>query len=77
MDGATAFHMAFLFLDCYQNDSRLTVFLTKGKRVFHLSILFLVRLGKGFASGCHSYGQASTYRPRNTYYITVLVFMSP
>ena len=63
------------FLDCSQNNSRLTVFLTGVKRVFHLLILYLVRSENGFASGCISYGQASTYRPRPTYYVTGLVFV--
>ena len=67
--------MSFLSLDRSQNDSCLTVFLTKGKRVFHMSILSLVRSGNGFASGRLSYGQACTYRPRPTYYVTILVFV--
>ena len=58
-----------------QNNSRLTVFLTKGKRVFHVFILSLVRSGDGFASGSLYCGQDSTYRPRPTYYVTVLVFV--
>ena len=66
--------MSLLSLDRSQNDSRLTIFLTKGKRVFHVSIFSLVRPGNGFTSGRLSYGQASAYRPRPTYYITVLVF---
>ena len=37
--------MSFLSLDHYQNDLRLTIFLTEGKRVFHVSIFSLVRLG--------------------------------
>ena len=76
-DGVTEFHVSFLSLDLSQNDSRLTVFITEGKRVFHVLILSLVRLGNGFASGRLSYGQASTYRPRPTYYVTVLVFVCP
>ena len=40
-----------------------------------MSILSLVRLGKGFTSGRLSYRQASTYRPRPTYYVTILVFV--
>ena len=75
MDGVTAFHVSFLSLDHYQNDSRLTVFLTEGKRVFHVSILSLVRLGNGFASGRLSYRQAFTFHPLSTYYVTVLVFV--
>ena len=71
------FHVSFFSLDCSQNDSRLTVFLTEGKRVFHVPILSLVRSGNSFASGRLSYGQASTYRPRPTYYVTVLVFLFP
>ena len=67
--------MSFLSLDRSHKNSRLTVFLTEGKRVFHVSILSLVRSGNGFASGRLSYGQASTYRPRTTYYVTVLVFV--
>ena len=47
----------------------------EGKRVFHVSIFFLVRLGNGFVSGCLSYGQASTYCPFPTYYVAVLVFV--
>ena len=69
--------MSFLSLDRSQNDSRLTVFITKGKRVFHMSILSLVRLGNGYAYGRLSYKQASTYRPRHMYYVTVLVFVCP
>ena len=75
MDGVTAFHVSFLSLDHYQNDSRLTVFLTEGKRVFYMSIFSLVRSGKGFSSGNISYGQDSAYRPRPMYYVTVLVFV--
>ena len=70
-----AFHMPFLSLDFSQKDSRLTVFLTKGERVFQVSILSLFRSRKGFASGRLSYGKASTYRPYPTYYVTVLVFV--
>ena len=70
-----AFHVSFLSLDCSQNDMRLTVFLTEGKKVFHVSILSLVRSGNGFASDRISYKHASTYRPRPTYYITVLLFV--
>ena len=62
-DGVTAFHVSFLCLYCSQNDSCLTVFLTEGKRVFHVSILSLVHSGKGYASGSLSCGQASTYSP--------------
>ena len=40
-----------------------------------MSILSLVRLGNCFAYGRLSYGQASMYRPRPTYYVTVLVFV--
>ena len=40
-----------------------------------MSILSLVRSGNGFASGRLSYVQASTYRPRTTYFLTVLVFV--
>ena len=65
----------FLSVDRSQNNSRLTVFLTEGKRVFRVSIFSLVCSGNGFASGRLHYGQASTYRPRPTYYITVLVFV--
>ena len=75
MDGVTAFQVSFLPLDCSQNDSHLTVFHTKSKRVFHVLILSLVRLGNGYASGCLSYGQASAYRLLHTYYVTVLVFV--
>ena len=54
---------------------RLTVFLTKVKRVFHVSILSLVCLGNGYASVSLSYRQASTYRPHRTYYVTVVIFV--
>ena len=74
-DGVTAFHVSFLSLDHYQNDSRLTVFLTKGKRSFHVSIFSLVCSGSGYVSVRLSYGQAYTYRPRHTYYVTFLVFV--
>ena len=53
----------------------MTVFLTKGNRVFHMSILSLVCLGNGYTTGHMTYGQASTYCPRNTYYVTVLLFV--
>ena len=66
--------MPFLYLDRSQNYSRLTIFLTKGKRVFHLSILSSVRLGDGYAAGRISYEESSTYRPCHTHYVTVLVF---
>ena len=69
--------MPFLSLDRSQNDSRLNVFLNEGKSVFHVLILFLICLGDGYASGRISYGKASTYRPRHTYYVTVLVFVFP
>ena len=75
MDGVTTFHVLFLFLDCSQKDLHLTVFLTKGKIVFHILILYLVHSGNGFTSGCLFYGQASMYRPCPTYYVTVLVFV--
>ena len=76
-DGVTAFGVSFLSLDCSQKDLRLTVFLAKGKRVFHVSILSLVRLGNGYASGHLYYEQASRYCTRNTYYVTVVVFVCP
>ena len=66
MDGITALYASFLSLDFSKNDSRLTFFLTEGKRVFHESILSLVCSGNGFASGRLSYGQAPTYCPRPT-----------
>ena len=65
-------HVSFLSIDFSQNNSCLTVFLTEGKRVFHVSILFLVRLGNGFASGRLSYRPAYTYLPRQRYHVTVL-----
>ena len=71
------FHVSFLSLDFSQNDLCLTVFLTEGKRVFRLLILSLVRSGNVFVYGRLSYGQASTYRPHPTYYVTVLVFVCP
>ena len=67
--------MPFLSLDRSQNDSHMTVFLTEGKRVFHMSMLSLFRLGNCFVSGRLSYGQASTYLPRPNYYVNVLVFV--
>ena len=76
-DGVTEFHVFFLYLDCSQNDSCLTIFLTKGKRVFYVLILYLVSLGNGYASGHISYGHDSTHRPRHTYYVTVLLFVCP
>ena len=51
------------------------VFFTKGKRVFHVLILYLVLLGSGYTSDRLSYGQASTYCPCHTHYVTVLVFV--
>ena len=42
-----------------------------------MSILSLVCSGNGFASDRLSYVQDSTYRPRPTYYVTVLVFVCP
>ena len=67
--------MSFLSLYFSQKDSRLTVFLTKGKRVFRVLILSLVRSRNGYESGRLSYGQASNYRTRHRYYVTVLVFV--
>ena len=61
------------FFRSFSDDSRLTVFLTEGKRVFHVSIFSLVRSGNSFASGRLSYGQAFMFHPRPTYYVTVLV----
>ena len=55
--------------------SSLTILITEGNRVFHVSILYLVSLGSIYVSGHISYGQASTYHPRHTYYITVVVFV--
>ena len=75
MNGTTAFHVSFLSLDFSQNDSCLIVFIAEGKRVFHVSILYLVRLGNGYAYDRLSYGQTSTYIPLHTYYVTVLVFV--
>ena len=69
--------MLFLSLDSSQNDLRLTIFRTEGKRVFHMQILSLVSSGNGYASGRISYGQVSAYRPRHMYYVTVLVFVCP
>ena len=56
---------------------RMNVFLTEGKRVFHMSILSLVFSGNGYAYGRLSYGQASTYCPCHTYCVAVLVFVRP
>ena len=70
-----AFHVLFLSLDGSQNDLRLTVSLTKGKRVFYVLILCLVCSGNGFVYGFLSYKQASTYRPCPTYYVTLSVSM--
>ena len=69
-------HVSLLSLDRSQDDSRLTVFLTKGKRVFRVSILSLVRSGSGDASESLSERHNSMYRPRHTYYVTFLVFVS-
>ena len=55
--------------------SRLTVFLTKGKRVFHVSILYLFCSANSYASRRLSCEQASIYCPCHTYYITLLVFV--
>ena len=55
--------------------SRLTVFLTEGKIVFHVSMLSLVCLVNGYTYGLYSYGQASKYLPFHTYYVTFLVFV--
>ena len=67
--------MSLISLDRSQKNLRLTVFLTEGKRVFHMLIFSLVLSENGFASDRLSYGQASTYRPRPTSYVTVLVFV--
>ena len=40
-----------------------------------IRMVYLVRSGNGYASGHLSYGQASTYCPRHTYHVTVLVFV--
>ena len=74
-DGVTLFHVSFLSLNDSQNDLCLTACLPEGKRVLHMSILFLVCSENGFASVRLSYGQAFTYRPFPTYYVTVLVFV--
>ena len=42
-----------------------------------MSILSLAHLGNGYASVHISYGQASTYCPRHTYYVIVFVFVCP
>ena len=44
-------HVTIVSLDRSQNDSRLTVILIKGKRVFHLSILSSVCSGNRYAYG--------------------------
>ena len=75
MDDVTEFNMLLLSLDCSQNDSCLTDFLTEGKRVFHVLILYLVCSGNGDMSGLISFGQASTYLPCHRYYVNVLVFV--
>ena len=75
MDGVTEFHVLFLSLDCSQNNSCLTDFLTEGKRVFHVLILYLVCSGNGYASGPLFYGQATNYLTCHRYYVNVLVFM--
>ena len=55
----------------------MTIFLTEGKRVFHVSIFSLAQSGNGYASGCLYDVHAYTYQPCNTYYVTVLVFSCP
>ena len=56
---------------------RLTVFLTEGKRVFHVSNLSLDFSGNEYASDRISYRQTSTYRPHHMQYVTVVVFVCP
>ena len=58
-----AFHVPFLYLYRSQNNSCLTVFITKGKIFFHVSILSLVHSGNGYTYVRLSYIQDSTYRP--------------
>ena len=53
------------------------IFLTEGKKVFHVSILSLVHLGNRYASYRISCAQAFTYRPFLTYYVTFVVFVCP
>ena len=40
-------------------------------------ILYVVHSGNGYVSVRLSYGQAYTYRPCHTYYVTDLVFLFP
>ena len=55
----------------------LTLLPTKGKRVFHVSILSVDSLGDVYTSDCLSYRQTSTCFLRHTVYITVVVFVCP
>ena len=53
----------------------LTIFLTEGKRVFSVSVLFLACSGNGYVSGSIYYRQISTCRLHNMVYVTVVVFV--
>ena len=55
----------------------MTVFLTKGKKVFHVPILYLACLGGGYTSDRISYGRAYTCRPCHAYYVTAVEFVFP
>ena len=56
---------------------RLTVFITKDKIVFHISILSLACSGNVHMSVRLSYRQISTCRPRHIVYVMVVVFVCP
>ena len=55
----------------------MTIFLAKGKRVFHVLILSLACLGDSYDSGRLSYRQTSTCLPHHMHYVCVVVFVCP
>ena len=74
-DGVTEFRVSFLSVVFLITYPCLTIFLTKGKGVFHVLILYLARSGNGYTSDRISYIQTSTCRPCHTFHVTVVVFV--
>ena len=61
----------------HRTSTCLTVFLTEGKRFFHMSIILSACLGDVYEYDRLSYRHNSTCRPRHTVYVTVVVFVCP
>ena len=53
----------------------LTIFLTKGMRIFSVLIMSLASLWIGYASDHMFYRHTFTCRPRHRHYVTVLMFV--